>query len=199
MGQDGAVVEGEKDQMRRVARSWMYLVLGVMALVAAGCSDRPTSNTEDATPTRTDATPTKTDATPTRTDATADAIDCSLVGCAAPPPCGQACTEPCGCCPNPACFGDAGTGDKSPKESGADLGPKTACGPSLTCASATEICVESGPVGPSSTFACKPVPSGCTANRTCACVGSALCTGAFNTCHDVNTPNVIYCECPGCQ
>lgn len=34
-----------------------------------------------------------------------DALDCSLVGCAPPPPCGQPCTEPCGCCPNTTCDG----------------------------------------------------------------------------------------------
>jgi hypothetical protein len=34
-----------------------------------------------------------------------DGIDCSTVGCAPPPPCGQPCTEPCGCCPNVTCDG----------------------------------------------------------------------------------------------
>jgi len=34
-----------------------------------------------------------------------DALDCSRVGCAQPPPCGQPCTEPCGCCPNTTCDG----------------------------------------------------------------------------------------------
>ncbi|MEZ4220974.1 MAG: hypothetical protein R3B13_08595 [Polyangiaceae bacterium] len=37
-------------------------------------------------------------------DATTDGasesgIDCSLVGCGAPPLCATGCTEPCGCCP----------------------------------------------------------------------------------------------------
>lgn len=30
---------------------------------------------------------------------TGGSIDCSLVGCAAPPMCSTGCTEPCGCCP----------------------------------------------------------------------------------------------------
>ena len=177
--------------MRRATRLWLCLALGTMA---CACSDRGAPGT-DATPGHGD---TRADTTGKR-DAKADLIDCSAVGCAAPPPCGQPCTAPCGCCTNPACFVDARPGDKPSKEAGPDLGAKTACGPSLTCSAATEICVESGPVGPSSTFACKPVPAGCATNRSCACAGSTLCTGAFNTCHDVNTPNTIYCECPNCQ
>jgi hypothetical protein len=52
-------------------------------------------------------------------DATGDgAIDCSKVGCAAPPPCGETCKEPCGCCPNPACA-DSGKSDTA-SEGGAD-------------------------------------------------------------------------------
>lgn len=49
-------------------------------------------------------------------DATADGakpdggIDCSRVGCAAPPPCGQPCTAICGCCFDPSCI-DSGAGD----------------------------------------------------------------------------------------
>jgi hypothetical protein len=179
--------------MQRLTRSW--LTVGVVAALV-GC--------DSSQPSATDALGTK-DTTPGRRDAKVDAIDCSLVGCAAPPPCGQPCTAPCGCCTNPACFVDARPGDRPRAEAGRDLGAKadlvakTSCGPSLACAAATEICVESGPVGPGSTFACKPVPAGCTANRTCACVGGTLCTGAFDTCHDVNTPNTIYCECPACQ
>jgi hypothetical protein len=32
--------------------------------------------------------------------AAARSLDCQAVGCAAPPPCGQACTAICGCCPS---------------------------------------------------------------------------------------------------
>jgi hypothetical protein len=28
-------------------------------------------------------------------------VDCSKIGCAMPPPCGQPCTEVCGCCGGP--------------------------------------------------------------------------------------------------
>jgi len=52
-------------------------------------------------------------------DATTDAkvesgIDCSKVGCAPPPPCGQTCKEVCGCCVDPSCV-DAG-GDGATKD-----------------------------------------------------------------------------------
>jgi hypothetical protein len=59
------------------------------------------------------------------TDAAGDgAIDCSTVGCAAPPACGETCKAPCGCCPNPAC-GDSGKSDTASEagsEGGADVG-----------------------------------------------------------------------------
>ena len=45
------------------------------------------------------------------------AIDCSRVGCAAPPPCGEACTAVCGCCTNLSCF-DSGTTDAAKDASG---------------------------------------------------------------------------------
>lgn len=50
---------------------------------------------------------------PTAKDAATDTapdvgIDCSKVGCAAPPPCGETCKAPCGCCPNTTCANDAG-------------------------------------------------------------------------------------------
>jgi hypothetical protein len=75
----------------------------------------------------------------------------------------------------------------------------TACGPSLSCDAATEICVARQPVGPSVQWSCQPVPAGCEAQRTCACAGSTLCTGTFGTCVDVPGPNEIDCNCPMCQ
>lgn len=38
-------------------------------------------------------------------------VVCANVGCAAPPACGEACTAPCGCCPNLACAADAAPSD----------------------------------------------------------------------------------------
>jgi hypothetical protein len=55
-------------------------------------------------------------------------IDCSKVGCAAPPPCGQPCLEVCGCCPDTSCT-DAG--QESEAGSGTDGSPEAASGPSL--------------------------------------------------------------------
>lgn len=57
---------------------------------------------------------------PATTDAGEDAdrsspAECANFGCAAPPPCGQACTDPCGCCPNLTCE-DAGASDASPAD-----------------------------------------------------------------------------------
>ena len=73
------------------------------------------------------------------------------------------------------------------------------CGPELRCNPRREICVRREPVGPGVVFACEPVPSGCRADRTCACAGAALCTGAFDVCRDVAEFNTISCECPKCQ
>lgn len=50
---------------------------------------------------------------------------CANVGCSAPPPCGEACTAPCGCCPNLACVEDAsvdGAIDARDLDAGSDAG-----------------------------------------------------------------------------
>lgn len=79
-----------------------------------------------------------------------------------------------------------------------DGAPQTACGPSLSCPSVTQICVINEAW--TKTYACKPVPAGCEAARTCACAGTALCIGAFNLCADApsGTSNTITCSCPSC-
>ncbi len=91
---------------RCIVPSFSAVSVVVVALIG-GCS----------TTSENDPSKSQEDASTPRGDASTDR-DCSLVGCAAPPPCGQACTEPCGCCPNPECDSDprdasddAATGD----------------------------------------------------------------------------------------
>lgn len=86
---------------------------------------------------------------------------------------------------------------KPDSTTGGDGSAATACGPTLKCLTATEICVvmaeELG-----WTYSCKPVPAGCETDRTCACAGKTLCTGAFNLCVSGSSNNTITCECPAC-
>ncbi len=79
-----------------------------------------------------------------------------------------------------------------------DGGATTTCG-NKTCNASLQICVEKAPVGPAISYECVAVPNGCENNRTCACVKSTICVGAYNVCTDVNTPNTVHCECPNCQ
>ena len=93
----------------------------------------------------------------------------------------------------------AGGTDASPDGGlGVDAGGSTQCG-MIICDPTTEICVESGPIGPTSAFDCVAVPPGCEGNRTCACVGATLCTGTFDSCFDSPAANTVLCECLGCQ
>jgi len=58
-----------------------------------------------------------------RPDGNALPSSCAGLGCAAPPPCGQVCTDPCGCCANLNCpVGDAAPegGDADARDSEAD-------------------------------------------------------------------------------
>jgi hypothetical protein len=94
---------------------------------------------------------------------------------------------------------EAGAREASAREAGGTLDiTVTVCG-TKTCNPSKEICVEKTPVGPSTSYECIAVPAGCETNRTCACVKSAVCVGAYNVCTDINTPNTIRCECPNCQ
>jgi len=76
--------------------------------------------------------------------------------------------------------------------------PRPACGPQLHCDPSTDMCVSRQPVGPAIIYECKPVPSGCESNRTCACAGATLCQPPFDTCQDV-ARNEITCHCIECQ
>lgn len=72
----------------------------------------------------------------------------------------------------------------------------THCG-SKQCNAATEICVvdvqQLGPV-----YNCRAVPSSCTSNRSCACVGSSVCLRPYVLCSNNVAPNVVSCSCPTC-
>lgn len=99
-----------------------------------------------------------------------------------------------------ASVGDGPTADSvSPLEASAgDGAPGTPCGNSRC--TGLQVCVQRTPIGPSTSFTCESVIKGCEGSslRTCACLGTALCLGAFNVCTDVGD-NTIQCECPACQ
>ena len=74
---------------------------------------------------------------------------------------------------------------------------RTPCG-MMSCDRATQICVRRfglGPIGPPT---CERVPEGCEGDRSCDCVGEALCTDISNVCIDVDADNTVHCECPIC-
>ena len=75
----------------------------------------------------------------------------------------------------------------------APLAEETRCGETLTCASATEMCVVMSGIVPN--YACTPVPAECASDRTCECAALAVC-GERVTCTDVE-PNHVEC-CPKC-
>jgi hypothetical protein len=71
------------------------------------------------------------------------------------------------------------------------------CGPTLSCDTASEVCVAGVQGGPGLFHACEPVPTGCEADRSCRCVGASLCQRPSDTCTD-NGPNSIACVCLPC-
>lgn len=97
-------------------------------------------------------------------------IDCSTIGCGAPTICGEACTEPCGCCPcadgeemgathvcSGGCFAPRGTGATG-----------DVCTATPDCASGLSCCYPCGI--PGCTNVCEPT---CTAGDP-ACSGGCL-------------------------
>ena len=63
------------------------------------------------------------------------------------------------------------------------------------CDPGTHVCVEDvTQLGPR--YHCVPLPPQCNGDKTCACMGSAVCVGAFNQC--VDGPDGISCNCPTC-
>ncbi len=93
--------------------------------------------------------------------------------------------------------GDTGTaGDTGASADASDTGTSgdasgTPCG-TETCDPATEVCFECACGGPTS-FTCMAVPSACSADRTCSCLGSMLCTTGLAMCTD-RSDNHIYCD-----
>ena len=73
----------------------------------------------------------------------------------------------------------------------------TPCGPTLTCDTATEVCVAREHGGPGLFYACEPVPTGCESDRSCRCAGASLCQPPSSTCED-SGPNSITCLCRLC-
>lgn len=73
----------------------------------------------------------------------------------------------------------------------------TPCG-STSCKTASEVCVQL--LGLKASYACRPVPPQCGRDRSCACLGSRVCSGgAYVMCTDVKSaPNTVSCECPNC-
>ena len=71
----------------------------------------------------------------------------------------------------------------------------TTCG-SLSCDRATEVCVSCECGGPTS-FACEPIPAGCSADRTCDCLAPTLCAptaaNPYAMCFDLGD-NQIDCD-----
>ena len=111
------------------------------------------------------------------------------------PACGPvACGEGMSCC-------DHCVGSCVPENSGAqcpdDTDPNRTCDPqtcgTTTCDVTTEVCVGTGPIGPSVDHSCEPIPDGCEHDRTCDCVSSSLCPAGTVACSDVTT-NEIFCD-----
>jgi hypothetical protein len=73
----------------------------------------------------------------------------------------------------------------------------TPCGPSLTCDTASQVCVAREPVGPAIVYECKSVPPGCEQDRSCRCTAQS-CSAGYTTCQDRGW-NAIDCMCPMCQ
>lgn len=71
--------------------------------------------------------------------------------------------------------------------------PQTVCPDGQTsCDRATEVCVETGPVGPSVSYGCQPVPIECQDFRSCVCLQETMCA-ATDTCTLVRD-NTVYCD-----
>lgn len=93
--------------------------------------------------------------------------------------------------------GDDGGGDPADANGADDDGSVavTSCPPTddLMCDTATQMCVVSGPFGPTNTSDCESVPAGCENDRTCACAADTLCPSPTDTCTET-ADNTIYCD-----
>jgi hypothetical protein len=106
--------------------------------------------------------------------------------------CGRStCGEGFICCGPPEC------GQCVPENSGAHC-PDKCDDPCQPACDSDQICVvnkEEAPVGQE----CKALPRKCASDRTCACVGTSVCVGVYNLCHDYPADNTVVCECTSCQ
>jgi len=94
------------------------------------------------------------------------------------------------------------TGSCVPAESGAmcpdDGDPNRECIPQTcgddACDSATEVCLVTGPTGPSDDYQCVTVPVSCETDRSCDCLFDSLCGSGYVSCSDGSLANQIYCD-----
>ena len=86
---------------------------------------------------------------------------------------------------------DAGDDDAGSDDAGADASTGTPCGETM-CDPATEVCFECACGGPMS-FSCTPVPSACSEDRSCTCIGPELCTTGLMECTD-RGDNHVFCD-----
>ena len=68
-----------------------------------------------------------------------DSSSCANLGCSEPPPCGQPCTAPCGCCPNYNCVNDA-QADSDGSHTGDGEADGGGCGIALQWRSNAPLC-----------------------------------------------------------
>lgn len=77
--------------------------------------------------------------------------------------------------------------------------PPGSCGPGLSCDPVNEVCVARS-AGPGYTYGCEAVPTTCTSDHSCACLGTALCgSPPTYACTDgAAGTNRITCDCLPC-
>jgi len=106
-------------------------------------------------------------------------IDCSRVGCAAPPPCGQSCTAVCGCCSDPRCFDSgADTGADASRDAPADA----PCDGAVCAGSCVDLSSNKNHCG----MCNKSCGLGTCVNASCVCpMGTVICaTGCADLTND---------------
>jgi hypothetical protein len=126
-------------------------------------------------------------------------IDCSTVGCGAPPMCDVGCTSACGCC-------DCGEGEIIDSPSGPMIctggcyAPAKACGGIAgTPCDADEFCDYGGGCAmDDASGVCKKRPQGCTADcpGACGCDGKFYCNGCAAHATGMDTDPTATCN-PG--
>lgn len=148
-------------------RTWLALASAALVVLAPGCPSSTPAPGNDAARTDGGGAVDAASAADTGSDASpgSDAgIDCSTVGCGAPPLCSEGCTAPCGCCPcsdgsemgTYVCTG----GCWAPRGTGASGDP---CSASTDCGSGLSCCYPCGTPGCSNqcTPTCTPGDPGC--------------------------------------